>query len=124
MHQRGISPEGYIDVGEVAKKLGVAKSSMKAIIKSYEDFPKKRRFGTTVIRWREDEIDAWVSKRIDEVEREAVAARPSKAVKSSNITKTSKAAKVEAETDPFVKFAQRFSAMMQRLRKKRKQQAV
>ena len=67
----GISPKGYIDINEVADKLGVCKTTAWAFAKEYEDFPRRRKFGARTTRWREDEIDAWLEKRIREIEDEA-----------------------------------------------------
>lgn len=64
----GISPEGYIAVKEVASKLGVGKTTVWAIAKSDPSFPKRRKFGARTTRWREDEIDEWLARRICEVE--------------------------------------------------------
>ena len=67
----GISPKGYIDINEVADKLGVCKTTAWALVKARPDFPRRRKFGARTTRWREDEIDAWLEKRIREIEEEA-----------------------------------------------------
>lgn len=62
--RRGISPEGFINIAEVAKRLGVGKTTAWGIAKDCPDFPTKRKFGTRTTRWRADEIDAWIKKQI------------------------------------------------------------
>lgn len=122
-----IRPKGYIDCHGVAERLGIAKSSLKLIINAYDDFPKRRQFGAQMFMWREDEIDAWVSKRVAEAERNvgvidpAVAAQQAQAIKRAHDgAKAARAraakANAEPEAEPYMRFVQGFCMKMRGIR--------
>ena len=67
----GISPEGFIDIKGVAKKLGVSKTTAWEWVKSCPNFPKKIKVGARTSRWRESEVDAWLEWMIEMAAAEA-----------------------------------------------------
>lgn len=62
--KRAISPAGFIDIKEVARRLGIGKTSAWMLAKECADFPKKVKFGARTTRWRAEDVDAWLEKRI------------------------------------------------------------
>lgn len=106
--RRGFRPQGFIDIKEVAAKLGISRAATYALIKDNADFPKYRSFGDQTTLYRESEIDAWISKCVEEADRNAGVPAPGKVTKQ---------AKLHAKSaDPFKRFAADFSAMMRGLR--------
>lgn len=61
----GISPEGLIDIYDVADRMGVSIRTAWRIIQKYSDFPQKIKLGRRCSRWDEKEVDEWIEKRIE-----------------------------------------------------------
>lgn len=60
----GMTPEGFIDIMEIARRIGVGKTSAWKIARSDATFPRKFKFGYKCSRWREEEIEEWISMRV------------------------------------------------------------
>lgn len=67
-YKTGISPKVFIDIKEVADKLGIGVTTAWAIVKECLDFPKKIKFVTRQSRWRETEVDERLAREIEILE--------------------------------------------------------